>query len=160
MNQNISQQVEKQAEAAQKFGKDGMDAMLRSFGTLSKASQAIAVEATDFAKQSFEHGTATLEKLAGVRSLDKALEIQVEYAKTSFERLTAQSQKMTELYTNLAKEMAKPFEGVVAQAQQQASKFQDQAFKAQGRAFEQAKDGLNKVQDETGKAFDEAKDAA
>lgn len=160
MNQNISQQVEKQAEAAQKFGKDGMDAMLRSFGTLSKASQAIAVEATDFAKQSFELGTATLEKLAGVRSLDKAVEIQTEYMKTSYERAVAQSQKMAELYQNLAKEMAKPFEGMVAQAQQQASKFQDQAFKAQGRAFEQAKDGMNKVQDEAGKAFDAAKDAA
>ncbi|WP_342447812.1 phasin family protein [Methylobacterium variabile] len=151
--QNISQQVEKQAEAAQKFSKDGMDAMLRSFGTLSKASQAIAVEATDFAKQSFEHGTATLEKLAGVRSLDKALEIQTEYLKTSYERLVAQSAKMTELYTNLAKEMAKPFEGLV-------SKAQEQAFKAQDRAFDKAKDGLSKVEAETNKAFDEAKDAA
>ncbi|TNC10256.1 phasin family protein [Methylobacterium terricola] len=160
MNQNISQQVEKQAEAAQKFGKDGMDAMLRSFGTLSKASQAIAVEATDFAKQSFEHGTATLEKLAGVRSLDKAVEIQTEYMKASYERAVAQSQKMSELYQNLAKEMAKPFEGFVSQAQQQAAKFQDQAFKAQGRAFEQAKDGMNKAQDEAGKAFDAARDAA
>ncbi|TGD99772.1 phasin family protein [Methylobacterium nonmethylotrophicum] len=153
MNQNISHQVEKQAEAAQKFGKDGMDAMLRSFGTLSKASQAIAVEATDFAKQSFEHGTATLEKLAGVRSLDKALEIQTEYMKTSYERLVAQTTKMTELYQNLAKEMAKPFEGLVAQAQ-------DQFAKAQDRAFKVVKDGVTKVEDEAGKAYDAAKDAA
>jgi len=150
MNQ---QNINQQAEAAQKFGKDGMDAMLRSFGTLSKASQAIAVEATDFAKQSFEHGTATLEKLAGVRSLDKALEIQTDYMKTSYERLVAQTTKMTELYQNLAKEMAKPFEGFVAQAQ-------DQFAKAQDRAFKVVKDGVNKAEDEANKAYDTAKDAA
>ncbi|MGE7414866.1 phasin family protein [Methylobacterium tarhaniae] len=141
MNQ---QTISQQAEAAQKFGKDGMDAVLRSFGTLSKASQAIAVEATDFAKQSFEHGTATLEKLAGVRSFDKALEIQTEYVKTSYERLVAQTTKMTELYQNLAKEMAKPFEGFVAQAQEQVANAQDRAFAA-------AKDGLKKVETETTK---------
>lgn len=141
MNQ---QTMSQQAEAAQKFGKDGMDAMLRSFGTLSKASQAIAVEATDFAKQSFELGTATLEKLAGVRSLDKALEIQTEYMKTSYERLMAQTTKMTELYQNLAKEMVKPYEGFAAKAQ-------EQAFKAQDRAFATAKDGFKKVEDEAAK---------
>jgi hypothetical protein len=150
MNQ---QNINQQAEAAQKFGKDGMDAMLRSFGTLSKASQAIAVEATDFAKQSFEHGTATLEKLAGVRSLDKALEIQTEYMKTSYERLVSQSQKMAELYQNLAKEIVKPFEGFAAKAQ-------EQAFKAQDRAVGMAKDGFNKVEHEAGKAYDESKNAA
>ncbi|WP_298966792.1 phasin family protein [uncultured Methylobacterium sp.] len=105
--------MNQQIENAQKVGKEGMDAMLRSFGTLSKSSQAIAVEAADFAKQSFELGTATLEKLAGVRSLDKAVEIQTEYVKTSFERLAAQSAKMTELYTALAKDMMKPYEGLV-----------------------------------------------
>ncbi|QRE77812.1 phasin family protein [Methylobacterium aquaticum] len=136
--------MSQQAEAAQKFGKDGMDAMLRSFGTLSKASQAIAVEATDFAKQSFELGTATLEKLAGVRSLDKALEIQTDYMKTSYERLVAQTTKMTELYQNLAKEMVKPYEGFAAKAQ-------EQAFKAQDRAFASAKDGFKKVEDEAAK---------
>ena len=111
MNQ---QSINQQAEAAQKFGKDGMDAMLRSFGTLSKASQAIAVEATDFAKQSFEHGTATLEKLAGVRSLDKAFELQTDYAKTAYETFVAETTKIGELYKDLAKETYKPFESFVA----------------------------------------------
>ncbi|GJD48195.1 hypothetical protein OPKNFCMD_0911 [Methylobacterium crusticola] len=104
--------MNQQFDTAQKYGKESMDAMLRSFGTLSKSSQAIAVEATDFAKQSFEQSAAVMEKLAGVRSLDKALEIQTEYLKTSYERFIAQSTKMGELYSNLAKEMLKPFEGL------------------------------------------------
>jgi hypothetical protein len=106
--------MNQQFDTAQKFGKENMDALLRNFGTLSKSTQAIAVEATDFAKQSFEQTTATIEKLAGARSLDKALEIQTEYVKTSYERFLAQSTKMAELYGSLAKEMAKPFESLAA----------------------------------------------
>ena len=76
--------------------------------------QTIAVEATDFAKKSFEAGTAVIEKLAGVKTFDKALEIQAEYVKTSFEGAVAQLTKMGELYTSLAKDAYKPFEGLVA----------------------------------------------
>ncbi|ACL55394.1 phasin family protein [Methylobacterium nodulans] len=106
--------MNQQFETAQKYGKESMDSLLRSFGTLSKGSQAIAVEAADFVKQSIEQTTATLEKLAGVRSLDKAIEIQTEYLKTSYERFLAQSTKMAELYGNLAKEMVKPLESFAA----------------------------------------------
>ncbi|MFE1600730.1 phasin family protein [Methylobacterium sp. ID0610] len=106
--------MNQQFDTAQKFGKESMDTVLRSFGTLSKGGQAIAVEAADFAKQSFEQTASTMEKLAGVRSLDKAIEIQTEYLKTSYERFLAQSTKMAELYGNLAKEMVKPLEAFQA----------------------------------------------
>ncbi|MGY2052830.1 phasin family protein [Methylobacterium sp. JK268] len=106
--------MNQQFDTAQKFSKESMDTFLRSFGTLSKSSQAIAVEAADFAKQSLEQTSATFEKLAGVRSLDKALEIQTEYLKTSYERFVAQSTKMAELYGNLAKELVKPYEALAA----------------------------------------------
>ena len=78
--------------------------------------QAIAVESTDFAKKSFEQGTAAFEKLAGVKTLDKAIELQTEFAKTSFEGFVAQATKMGELYASLAKDAYKPFEGLVAKA--------------------------------------------
>ena len=56
-----------------------MDAALKSLGAVSKGAQAIAVETADYAKKSFEQGTATLEKLVGVKTLDKAIEIQTDY---------------------------------------------------------------------------------
>ena len=76
----------------------------------------LAVEATDYAKKSFETGTATLEKLAGVKTLDKAIEIQTDYVKTAFEGAVAQMTKMGELYAAIAKDAYKPFEGIVAKA--------------------------------------------
>ncbi|MGL5361695.1 MAG: phasin family protein, partial [Bosea sp. (in: a-proteobacteria)] len=53
-----------QFEGLQKAGKENVDAALKSFGVASKGVQAIAVESTDYAKKSFEQGTAAFEKLA------------------------------------------------------------------------------------------------
>ncbi len=103
-----------QFDNIQKLGKDNMDAALKTFGTVSKGAQTIAVETADYAKKSFEQSTATLEKLVGAKTLDKAFEIQTDYAKTAYEGFVAQSAKVAELYTNLAKDAFKPYEGLVA----------------------------------------------
>ena len=103
-----------QFDQIQKLGKDNADAALKSFGAVSKGAQAIAVESADFAKKSFEQGTATIEKLVGAKTLDKAVEIQVDYVRSAYEGVVAQSTKMGELYANVAKEALKPFEGLVA----------------------------------------------
>ena len=62
----------------------------------------------------YEEGAAFLEKLAGVRSIDKALEVQTDYAKTAYETFVAESTKIGELYKDIAKETYKPFEGFMA----------------------------------------------
>jgi hypothetical protein len=98
----------------QKLGKDNMDVAMKQFGTVSKGWQAIATEFADYSKKSFEEGSATLEKLLGAKSLEKAIEIQSAYAKSSYEAFVAEATKMGELYTELAKETYKPFEGVLA----------------------------------------------
>lgn len=103
-----------QFEDFQKVGKENMDAAVKAFGSVSMGAQAIAVETADYAKKSFEHSTATLEKLVGAKSLDKAIEIQTDYVKSAYEGFVAQSTKLGELYTNLVKEMVKPVEAAVA----------------------------------------------
>ena len=103
-----------QFDNIQQLSKDNMDAAMKAFGSLSSGAQSIAVEAADYAKKSFEQGTATLEKLVGAKTLDKAIEIQTDYMKTAYEGFVAQSTKLGELYTNLAKEAFKPVEGLIA----------------------------------------------
>jgi hypothetical protein len=90
------------------------DATMHSFGVVTKGTQAIATEMADYAKRSFEHGTKTMENLLNVKSLDKAIEVQSEYAKAAYEGYVAHATKLGELYTNLAKEAFKPYEGFVA----------------------------------------------
>jgi phasin family protein len=100
----------KNFDDVKKFGKDNVEATMKSFGAVSKATQAIAAEFADYSKKSFEDSTKVWEKLLGAKSLDKAIEIQSDYAKTAFEGFVAQAGKIGELYADLAKETYKPFE--------------------------------------------------
>lgn len=104
----------KNFEDFQKLGKDNMDTAMKQFGTVSKGWQAIATEYADYSKKSFEEGSAALEKLFGAKSLEKAIEIQSEFVKTAYEGFVAEATKLGELYTDLAKESYKPFEGMMA----------------------------------------------
>ena len=104
----------KNFEEFQKLGKDNVDVAVKQLGVVSKSFQAIATEVADYSKKSFEDGTAALEKLIGAKSLDKAVEIQSDYVKTAYEDFVAEATKLAALYTDIAKESCKPFEGFLA----------------------------------------------
>jgi phasin family protein len=106
----------KNFDDVQKYGKENMDATMKAWGQVSKGVQAIAAEAADYSKKSFEEGSAALEKLLGAKSLDKAMEIQTTYAKTAYEAFVAQATKIGELYADLAKETYKPFENFASKS--------------------------------------------
>jgi hypothetical protein len=80
--------------------------------TPSASFQAIATAYGDYTKKSFEDTKAFVEKLSGVRSLDKAIEVQTEFAKTAYETFVTESQKIGALYGDLAKQSYKPFGGL------------------------------------------------
>lgn len=101
-------------EDFQKFGKDGMDVMMQSFGAMTKGMQAIATEVADYQKKSFEESSAALEKLVAAKSLDKAFEAQSEYVKGAYESFVGEVTKLGEMYTELAKDAYKPYEGVMS----------------------------------------------
>jgi hypothetical protein len=100
----------------QKFGKDGMDAAMNSFGAWSKSAQAIAVELADYTRKSAEQSAAAWEKLLGAKSLENAIEVQSAYLKSSYEGFVAEATKLGQLYGDLAKEAYKPLEGVLGKA--------------------------------------------
>jgi hypothetical protein len=106
----------KNLEELQQVGKENVEVAMKSAETMSKGAQAIAVEVADYSKKAFEDGSAALEKLFGVKSIEKAIELQTEYAKTSYEGFVAKASKISELYADLAKESYKPFETLMAKA--------------------------------------------
>ena len=59
-----------------------------------------------------------LEKLAAVRSLDKAFEVQTEFAKQAFETFLAESRKIHGIHSELARQRVVHFEGFVARITQ------------------------------------------
>jgi hypothetical protein len=103
-------------EDAQRFTKDNLDVTARCLSAVSKGLQAIAADAADYTKRSFEASSVTFEKLMGAKSLDKAVEIQSEYARDAYEALVAQTTRIGGIVTDMAKESCKPFEGIIARA--------------------------------------------
>lgn len=103
-------------EDVQKMSKTNIEATTKAFSTLSKTTQEIVAEMAGYSKRSFENSTKAMENMFGAKSLDKAIEVQSEYAKSSYEDFTAQVTKLAELYAGLTKEALKPFEAQITKA--------------------------------------------
>ena len=101
-------------EDMNKAGKDMMDNGMKSASTVATGLQSFAGEAAEYSKKSYEHGTKAVEQLMAVKSLDKAFEVQADYAKSAYEAFVAQATKMTEMMTAVAKDAYKPFEAAVS----------------------------------------------
>ncbi|CUA98338.1 phasin family protein [Pannonibacter indicus] len=99
-------------EDIQKLGKENMDQAMQAAGNMTKSLQAIAAEIADFQKKSFEESSAAIEKIVSAKSLDKAFEAQSEFFKTSYEGVVSEMTKIGEMYTDMAKDLYKPYEGM------------------------------------------------
>jgi phasin family protein len=101
-------------EDFQQYGKEHLETVVASANTVQNGLQAIASAYGDYTKKSYEDTKSFVEKLSGVKSLDKAIEVQTEFAKSAYETFVAESQKIAGLYADLAKQTFKPLEGIVA----------------------------------------------
>jgi hypothetical protein len=106
----------KNYENVQKLGSESLDVLLKQLGALSKGAQAIAAEVADYSKYSFEASSAAAEKLIGAKSLEKAIEVQSEFAKSAYDGFVARASKLGSLYVEVARETYKPLEGYFAKA--------------------------------------------
>jgi hypothetical protein len=111
---NANQSHSNQNLAHQQNGNEQIDTGTASSDTFPGGFQAIATAYGDYTKKSFEDTKLFVEKLSGVKSLDKAIEVQTEFAKTAYETFVTESQKIAALYSDLAKQSYKPFGGFVA----------------------------------------------
>src|ERR1700716_8109 len=101
-------------EDIQQYGKEHMETCVAPATTVQNGLQAIATAYGDYSKKSFEDTKSFVEKLSGVKSLDKAIEGQTELAKSAYETFVTDSQKIAALYGDHAKQTFKPLEGMVA----------------------------------------------
>lgn len=82
--------------------------------------QNIANAYGDYTRKSMEQTKSFVEKLTQARSVDKALEIQMEFTKQAYETFVAEMQKIYGLHNELARQSFKPLERLVAKATRQA----------------------------------------
>jgi hypothetical protein len=82
--------------------------------------QTIANAYGDYTRKSLEQTRSFFERLTRVRSLDKAVEVQVEFAKQAYETFVSEMQKICGLQTELARQSLRPWEGFVAKTNREA----------------------------------------
>ena len=111
---NENQNNANQKLAQQQSGKEQFSAADAPTMAFPAGFQAIATAYGDYTKKSFEDTKSFVEKLSGVKSFDKAVEIQTEFANSAFETFVAESRKIGALYSDLAKQSYKPFAGFAA----------------------------------------------
>ena len=97
-------------EDIQKYGKERLGAMTKSW-------QTIAAESSDFSKKSLENSAVYFEQLLGAKSFETSLQIQSDYARTFFTGLLEYLKKTGEVYSNFFNEAFKPIESAVTKVQ-------------------------------------------
>ena len=98
-------------EDVQKAGQENINRALESMEALSRGWSTLASETASFSRQSLEDGAAHVEKLLGAKSFEGAVKAQAEFLRASYEKAAGQSTRFGELYVDLFKRAAKPFEG-------------------------------------------------
>jgi hypothetical protein len=76
--------------------------------------QTIAQAYANYSIRSLEESRSLVEKLIAARSLDQAIEVQTGFARQVYANLVAESQKICELYGELARQIFRPWERFVA----------------------------------------------
>ncbi len=109
-------------DEANKKGKEAIDTALKNYTDVNKGFQAIASEAAEYSKKSFQDGVSHFETLAGVKNFEAVFELQSSFVKSSYENFIAEATKLGEMYADLAKTAYKPFEVPVAAATKAAGK--------------------------------------
>jgi len=106
---------EETQEQAGRIGQDfqraaerGLEAASQSFSEANRGFQALAAEMTDYSKRAFDDAMRTWEQLIGVKSVEKALDIQSQYAKRVYENHMAELSKLAEMYTAMMRDASKP----------------------------------------------------
>ncbi len=104
-----------------KIGKEQFEAASAASSSFAKGMLTIATEATDYSQRSIANSSANLQKLTNAKSLEDAFRIQSDYMRDAYQGFVAQTTKIGELYTNLAREAFKPVETAIAKVQPVAS---------------------------------------
>lgn len=67
----------------------------------------------DYTRKSIEQTSSFFQQLAGSRSLDKALELQTQFARSAFDTFIDESRKIRAMHRELAKQRLRSLEGFV-----------------------------------------------
>ncbi len=111
----------KSVEDFQKFSQEQVEAATQSATAFSAGIQQLFAATTELSKKNIETGRGALQDLMESKSVDRALQVQIDFAKTAFDGVVAGTSNLTGIVSSTAQDVFKPFEGVFAKVKEAAS---------------------------------------
>lgn len=107
----------KSFEDLQKFSAEQIEAATQSVTILAQGVQQVFSETTALSRQTVETGSDAFQNLLGSRSFDRAVKVQIDYARSAYTTMASGSSKIGGIVTATAQDMVKPLEGAFARMQ-------------------------------------------
>ena len=111
MSDRAKTAFEKSTKLSEEFAdltKGNLEAPAESAKIAAKNAEALAQEAADYSKKSFETATATMKRYSAVKSPAELIQLNGEFAKTSFDSTVAELSKVSETITKMMGEVFQP----------------------------------------------------
>ena len=118
----MSTQTFKGYEDFAAFGKANLEAFVQANTLFAKGFEALSKEVVSLTQSSLESSAAATKALFAAKTLKDVVELQADFAKTSFEKLVANSTKLGEMTVKLATDSTAPIGARVTAASEKALK--------------------------------------
>ncbi|HYE49246.1 MAG TPA: phasin family protein [Azospirillaceae bacterium] len=106
--EKVSKQAFQTYDELTSFNKETVDAVIASSQILAKGFETVSKTWVAFAQSSMEQSVSAAKALLTVKTLREAVDLQSEFARTSFDTLVAEATKVSELSVKVANEAIEP----------------------------------------------------
>lgn len=106
--EKASAQTMKAYEDAAKFNKENLDAFVAASTVYAKGVESVSKTWAAFAQETFEASANVAKAVLGAKTLKEAVEIQADFAKTTFDKFVAEGTKASEATIKVANEALEP----------------------------------------------------
>jgi phasin family protein len=112
---STKEQVEKASATAfktyedfSKFSKENVEAYVVAGSTVFKGFETISRAWVSFAQETFDASAQVAKAMLTAKTLREAVDVQTDFAKTTFDKLVSEGTKVSELSVKVANEAAEP----------------------------------------------------
>ena len=98
----------KSYEDLSKFSKENLDAYVAAGTTVAKGLETISRAWVAFTQETFEASAQVAKALLSAKTLREAVDVQTDFAKTTFDKLVAEGTKVSEISVKVANEAVEP----------------------------------------------------
>lgn len=106
--EKASAQTMKAYEDAAKFNKENLDAFVVASTTYAKGVESVSKSWAAFAQETFEASANVAKAILGAKTLKEAVDLQTDFAKTTFDKFVAEGTKVSEASIKVTNEALEP----------------------------------------------------